>query len=576
MIPVLYPDGRAGNPRARPARLRDVALLGLLRRLQGRSPRRSTRSASVIVDPAARSIVLPEDFEMPAGRPQHPLARSRRWSRSAPAARQDLRGARLSRAPMPQPHHASIRRNPRLGIIASGKSVSRRAAGARRPRHRRAHAAEIGIRLYKVGMTWPLESDGVREFAEGLDEILVVEEKRQVIEYQLKEQLYNWRDDVRPRVVGKYDEHGEWECTARRLAAARRGRADARDDRARDRAAHRRVLHRRRSSRRASSSSTSKEARARDARATRSRAFRTSARAARTTRRRSVPEGSRALAGIGCHYMAIWIRPEQTTTFTQMGGEGATWIGHPPFTDDEAHLREPRRRHVLPLGLARDARRGGGQGQHHLQDPLQRRGRDDGRPAGRRPAHRAADHRQVAAEGVKTVVVVTDEPEKYPASADFAAGVTIRHRDELDAVQRELREIDGHHRSPSTTRPARPRSAAAGSAARSPIRRSASSSTSSCAKAAATAAGSPTASRSCRSKRNSAASARSTSRSCNKDYSCVEGLLPELRHRRWRNAAQARRAWRRKSTRGAARAAAAARSIARTASSSPASAAPAS
>jgi indolepyruvate ferredoxin oxidoreductase len=61
-------------------------------------------------------------------------------------------------------------------------------------------AAEIGLRLYKVGMPWPLEADGVRRFAEGLEEILVVEEKRQIIEYQLKEMLYNWRDDVRPRV----------------------------------------------------------------------------------------------------------------------------------------------------------------------------------------------------------------------------------------------------------------------------------------------------------------------------------------------------------------------------------------
>src|SRR4029079_2332608 len=73
------------------------------------------------------------------------------------------------------------------------------------------HPAGSASRLYKVGMPWPLEPQGVREFAKDLDEILVVEEKRQLIEYQIKEQLYNWRDDVRPRVVGKYDEHGEWE-----------------------------------------------------------------------------------------------------------------------------------------------------------------------------------------------------------------------------------------------------------------------------------------------------------------------------------------------------------------------------
>ena len=59
-------------------------------------------------------------------------------------------------------------------------------------------------------MVWPLEAEGVRRFADGLDEILVVEEKRQLLEYQLKEELYNWRGDVRPRVIGKFDEKGEW------------------------------------------------------------------------------------------------------------------------------------------------------------------------------------------------------------------------------------------------------------------------------------------------------------------------------------------------------------------------------
>ena len=69
---------------------------------------------------------------------------------------------------------------------------------------------EIGIRLYKIGMTWPLEAEGVQSFAKGLEEILVVEEKRQILEYALKEELYNLKDDQRPRVVGKFDDTGEW------------------------------------------------------------------------------------------------------------------------------------------------------------------------------------------------------------------------------------------------------------------------------------------------------------------------------------------------------------------------------
>jgi indolepyruvate ferredoxin oxidoreductase len=98
----------------------------------------------------------------------------------------------------------------RVGIITAGKSyLDTRQALADLGIDEQA-AADIGIRLYKIGMTWPLESQGVREFAKGLDEILVVEEKRQILEYALKEELYNWQDDVRPRVVGKFDDTGEW------------------------------------------------------------------------------------------------------------------------------------------------------------------------------------------------------------------------------------------------------------------------------------------------------------------------------------------------------------------------------
>src|SRR5207245_5001512 len=72
-------------------------------------------------------------------------------------------------------------------------------------------ARDIGLRVYKVALSWPLEPLGARRFAEGLEEILVVEEKRQVIEYQIKEELYNWKEGVRaPRVVGKFDDNGEW------------------------------------------------------------------------------------------------------------------------------------------------------------------------------------------------------------------------------------------------------------------------------------------------------------------------------------------------------------------------------
>jgi hypothetical protein len=98
----------------------------------------------------------------------------------------------------------------RLGIIASGKSYMDVLEALEELGITERNAAEIGVRLFKVSMPWPLEPDGVREFAKGLEEILVVEEKRQMVEYQLKEQLYNWHPDVRPRVIGKFDDQGEW------------------------------------------------------------------------------------------------------------------------------------------------------------------------------------------------------------------------------------------------------------------------------------------------------------------------------------------------------------------------------
>src|SRR5262249_17502389 len=114
------------------------------------------------------------------------------------------RANRLNRVTIDSPR-------PRLGIIASGKSYLDVLQALEDLGIDDKAAAEIGLRLYRVAMPWPLEPNGVREFAQGVEEILVVEEKRQLIEYQLKEMLYNWRDDVRPRVIGKYDEHGEWE-----------------------------------------------------------------------------------------------------------------------------------------------------------------------------------------------------------------------------------------------------------------------------------------------------------------------------------------------------------------------------
>ncbi|MGE5468995.1 MAG: indolepyruvate ferredoxin oxidoreductase family protein, partial [Ignavibacteria bacterium] len=166
-------------------------------------------SASVDISPDRVRIVIPTDYELPPGGlnirwPDDRWTQEERLlDHKLYAALAYCRANGLNRVVIDSP-------TPRLGIIASGKSYLDVRQAFDDLGIDDELAAEIGIRLYKVGMVWPLEADGVRHFAEGLDEILVVEEKRQMIEYQLKEELYNWREDVRPRVIGKFDEKGEW------------------------------------------------------------------------------------------------------------------------------------------------------------------------------------------------------------------------------------------------------------------------------------------------------------------------------------------------------------------------------
>src|SRR5581483_3380550 len=171
-------------------------------------------SASIPADPFAVKTIVPEDFVMPEGGLNCRLSNDTLGvqARKQEALMQDYkiyaaiaycRANHLNRITIDSP-------NARLGIVASGKSYMDVLEALEELGINERVAQDIGVRLFKVAMPWPLEPDGVREFAKGLDEILVVEEKRQLVEYQLKEQLYNWREDVRPRVIGKFDEKGEW------------------------------------------------------------------------------------------------------------------------------------------------------------------------------------------------------------------------------------------------------------------------------------------------------------------------------------------------------------------------------
>src|SRR5262249_27940652 len=155
-----------------------------------------------------------------------------------------------------------------------------------------------------------------------------------------------------------------------------------------------------------------------------------------------VPEGSRAMGGIGCHYMAVNM-DRRTETFTHMGGEGATWIGQAPVTETPhvfQNLGDGTYYHsgILAIRAAIAA---------DVNITYKILYNDAVAMTGGQPVDGPLDvpqiTRQLAAEGVATIVVVTDEPDKYPGGADFAKGVTIRHRDELDRVQRELRDTKG-------------------------------------------------------------------------------------------------------------------------------------
>ncbi len=396
-------------------------------------------SASVNIDPHALDIRLPTDLELPPGGlnirwPDDRHEQERRLlHHKLYAALAYCRANRLNRVVIDTPA-------PRLGIITAGKSYLDVRQALDELGIDDALAAAIGIRLYKVGMVWPLEAAGVRDFAAGLEEILVVEEKRQLIEYQLKEELYNWREDVRPRVIGKFDEKGEWAQphgdwllpAAGELSVAHIARIIAQR-------IGRFVTSATIEARLALLEAKQKETGGPIMLAQRTPTFCSGCPHNTSTR---VPEGSRAVAGIGCHYMATWM-DRSTATYTHMGGEGVPWVGQAPFTHEKhifANLGDGTYFHsgLLAIRQAVSAK---------VAITYKILYNDAVAMTGGQPVDGTLSvaqlTRQLAAEGIDKIVVVTDEPEKYATITDLAPNVPIHHRDRLDLVQRELREYPG-------------------------------------------------------------------------------------------------------------------------------------
>ncbi len=377
------------------------------------------------------NIVIPDDLRLPEGGFNIRLhdqilaqeARLHDYKRDAMLA--FVRANKLNRT------ITSGGRNPKIGIITTGKSYLDVRQAFDELGIDELKCNELGIRVYKVACVWPLSQRELKEFANGLDLIIVVEEKRSLIEVQVREELYGTANQ--PVCIGKRDEAGNWLfpvkgaldpnevaiCIGERLL--KYGHNDEIS-----------------------------------ARLARLKEFqRIAAETADVAQRipyfcsgcphnssTVVPEGMRAYAGIGCHYMAQWM-DRSTLGYTQMGGEGANWIGEAPFSNRPhvfQNLGDGTYNHSGYLAIrAAVASNTNITYKILFNDAVAMTG---GQPNdGGLTVPQVA--RQVAAEGAERVVVVTDEPHKYPRDTEWPAGLTIHHRDELNAVQKELAGIPG-------------------------------------------------------------------------------------------------------------------------------------
>ena len=407
-------------------------------------------SATAVIDPERVKIVLP-DFEMPAGGvhirwPDDALSQEARlFDYKWYAALAYIRANRLN-------HNVLQGPNDRFGLIASGKAYNDTRQALLDLGLDDETCRRIGIRLHKVAVVWPLEAQATREFATGLQEILVVEEKRQVIEYQIKEELYNWRTDVRPVVLGKFNEAdeggGEWSVPNPRASTLLRANADLNPSLI-VKAIAQRLLKLGVDAEIASRINaqlaiiTAKEQAMSVSVVTADRQPWFCSGCPHNTSTK-VPEGSRAMAGIGCHFMALWM-DRSTAGFTQMGGEGTPWVGQQPFVNDQhifANIGDGTYFHSGILAVRQSVAAGVNITYKILyNDAVAMTG---GQPIGERSeGHTTIQIAQsMRAEGAQRIAIVTDEPEKYEG-ADLVADVNVYHRTLLDQVQREMREVKG-------------------------------------------------------------------------------------------------------------------------------------
>ena len=390
-------------------------------------------AASIVVDPDRVNIVVPDDVDMPPGglNIRSDVTRFEMEeiliNHRLPAALAFARANRIDRVVI-EPTR------PRIGIAAAGKAYLDLRQALEYLGIDDKTAAQLGIRVYKVGMIWPLEPEGARAFAEGLEKIIVIEEKHGLIEDQLTALLYRQPVGQQPIVVGKRDQqgnrmvpaHGEVNPTmiARILAgqfADLPGLPDL------------------------------------DACLAGIEARETAPNAEHTDLTRipffcsgcphnsglRAPKGSRVFGGVGCHAMAVWVPGSGVEFFTQMGGEGCTWIGEAPFSEIDhvfQNLGDGTFHHSGSLAIrATVAAKVNITFKILFNDAVAMTG---GQTLGEGLTVQSIAH-MCHFEGVSRIVIASDEPEKYGGTAGFPPGVTIHHRSELIAVQDELRETPG-------------------------------------------------------------------------------------------------------------------------------------
>jgi indolepyruvate ferredoxin oxidoreductase len=377
------------------------------------------------------NIALPTDFRMPEGglniRLSDPIlaqeARLHDYKRDAMLAFARANG--LNRI------ITSGGREPKIGIITTGKSYLDVRQALDELGVDEVACNQLGIRLFKVGCVWPLSRRELAEFAAGLDLVIVVEEKRSLIEVQVREELYGTANQ--PLCIGKRDEQGNWLFPVK-------GALDSNEVAI---CIGERILKSHRHDEIAQRVARLKEFQ-RIAAETRDIAQRIPYFCSGCPHNSStvVPEGMRAYAGIGCHFMAQWM-DRSTLGYTQMGGEGANWVGEAPFSKREhvfQNLGDGTYNHSGYMAIrAAIAAKTNITYKILFNDAVAMTGgqRNDGGLTVPQVA------RQVAAEGAKRVVVVTDEPDKYPRDTQWPSGLTVHHRDELIEVQKQLAEIPG-------------------------------------------------------------------------------------------------------------------------------------